>query len=103
MSGNGLSQVNGERIARDVIVIVASMGGVAALKRLCSELPSDFPGLIGVVLHRSPMYDIDTQAIYEKAGRIRVCEPRHEEPLQGAPSTLPRAIAICCFIGSSSS
>ncbi|WP_447598190.1 chemotaxis protein CheB [Nitrospira sp. Nam80] len=91
MSGNGSSQVNGERIARDVIVIGASMGGVAALKWLCSELPPDFPGLIGVVLHRSPMYDIDTQAIYEKAGRIRVCEPAHEEPLrQGTVYFAPR-------------
>jgi two-component system chemotaxis response regulator CheB len=91
MSGNGSSKINGERIVRDVVVIGASMGGVAALKRLCSELPSDFPGMIGVVLHRSPMYDIDTQAIYEKPGRIRVCEPGHEEPLrQGTAYFAPR-------------
>ncbi|MGD9725886.1 MAG: chemotaxis protein CheB [Nitrospiraceae bacterium] len=82
MSGNGPSKINGERIARDVIVIGASLGGVSALKWLCSELPADFPGVIGVVLHRSPMYETDTQGIYERAGKIRVCEPSHEEPLQ---------------------
>jgi two-component system chemotaxis response regulator CheB len=82
MSNNGAATVNAERIARDVIVVGASMGGVAALKWLCRELPLDFPGVIGVVLHRSPMYEIDIQAIYEKKGKIRVCEPGQRELLK---------------------
>jgi two-component system chemotaxis response regulator CheB len=37
------------------------------------------------------MYDIDTQAIYERSGKIRVCEPSHEEPLrQGTVYLAPR-------------
>jgi two-component system chemotaxis response regulator CheB len=79
---NGPPPVNGEQLARDVVVIGASMGGVEALKWLCSELPADFPGTIGVVLHRSPMYEVDAMQLYGKAGRIHVCEPEHLESIK---------------------
>jgi two-component system chemotaxis response regulator CheB len=79
-------RINGEKIPRDVIVIGASIGGVEALKWLCAELPATFPGVIGVVLHRSAMYEIDTQALYEREGKIHVCEPGHGEALK--PETL---------------
>lgn len=82
----GINTINDGRIARDVIVIGASIGGVEALKWLCSELPADFPGVIGVVLHRSAMYETDTVGIYNKNGSIRVCEPSHLESLK--PGTL---------------
>ena len=77
---------NGGKVVRDVVVIGASTGGVEALKWLCSELPADFPGVIGVVLHRSAMHEIDTQRIYERQGKIHVCEPTHHESLK--PGTL---------------
>jgi two-component system chemotaxis response regulator CheB len=78
--------VNGNDVVRDVVVIGASIGGVEALKWLCSELPADFPGFVGAVLHRSAMYEIDVKRIYRKDGKIHVCEPSHHEPLK--PGTL---------------
>jgi hypothetical protein len=44
---------NGHGIKRDVIVIGASAGGVAALSDLFAALPRDLPAAIGVVSHRS--------------------------------------------------
>ena len=67
------------RIARDVIVIGASVGGVEALKHICSHLPDDLPAIIGIVIHRSPAYYSDIQAVYQRPGRINVREPHSGE------------------------
>jgi two-component system chemotaxis response regulator CheB len=72
---------NDHHVKRDIFVIGASTGGVDALRYLCAALPAGFPGIVGVVLHRSPMYDTDPTAIYQKAGGITVCEPDHGTPL----------------------
>lgn len=69
-------------LKRDVIVIGTSMGGVEALRQLCAALPEDFPGIIGVVLHRSPHYAFDVVSMYASPGKIRVREPQHREPLE---------------------
>jgi two-component system chemotaxis response regulator CheB len=39
---------------RQIIVVGASAGGVQALKTLFSTLPSDFPGVLFIVLHLTP-------------------------------------------------
>jgi len=62
------------RVKRDVIVIGASSGGVQALLELCRSLPADLPAVIGVVIHRSPWYQIDTAALYGYRASIRVLE-----------------------------
>ena len=49
--------INPERVRRDVIVIGASAGGVAALRELFAKLPGDIGAAIGVVLHRSPVVE----------------------------------------------
>jgi two-component system, chemotaxis family, protein-glutamate methylesterase/glutaminase len=43
-------------MAFDVVVIAASLGGVAALIQVLSALPADFPAAIIVVQHLSPTY-----------------------------------------------
>ncbi len=75
---------NEQGLKRDVIVIGASAGGVDALKHLCSMIPADFPGIIGVVLHRSPMYQVDVEALYTVPGKIRVREASHAQPMEEA-------------------
>ena len=45
--------INGEGIKRDIIVIGASAGGVAALMDLFASFPPHMPASVGVVLHRS--------------------------------------------------
>ena len=73
-------------VKRDVIVIGASAGGVQALLSLCQALPDDLPAVVGVVIHRSPWYRIDTAALYGFRARIRVREGRSGDSL--APGTV---------------
>ena len=47
-----ISEINPEKIARDVIVVGASAGGIRAVIELLSRLPADLPAFIGVVIHR---------------------------------------------------
>jgi two-component system chemotaxis response regulator CheB len=69
-------------IKRDVIVIGASAGGVSALKDLCGALPADLPAVVGVVLHRSPMFRSDVSGIYGRPGHIRVQEATNGDRLE---------------------
>lgn len=46
--------MNLERVFRDVVLIGASRGGVAALRRITSALPPHFPAAVLVVLHPPP-------------------------------------------------
>lgn len=49
--------------SRDIVVIGASAGGIAALQTLLGALPADFPAAVFVVLHRSagPEITLDNQ------------------------------------------
>ncbi|MEZ2354886.1 chemotaxis protein CheB, partial [Caballeronia sp. RCC_10] len=38
-------------IRRDIVVVAASLGGLAALKTIVAALPSDFPASIFIVMH----------------------------------------------------
>jgi len=75
-----------KEMKRDIIVIGASSGGVKALLGLCSSLPADLPAVIGVVIHRSPWYQIDTAALYGHRASIKVLEGRSGEAL--TPGTI---------------
>jgi chemotaxis response regulator CheB len=50
-------EVRTNDIARDVILIGASAGGIQAVGKLLSELPHGFKARIGVTLHRSLTID----------------------------------------------
>jgi two-component system chemotaxis response regulator CheB len=55
--------------ARDIIVIGASLGGLDALCRITSRLPSNLPAAILIVLHTSPQ---GTRLLAEMVGQ---CTP----------------------------
>src|SRR5262249_35077317 len=68
------ARLNPEGIARDVIVVGASAGGVVALTQLFEALPGDIPALIGVVLHRSTSAG-ELVHVLGRRSRLPVIEP----------------------------
>jgi two-component system chemotaxis response regulator CheB len=73
--------INAEAIVRDVIVIGASSGGIAAVSCVLRALPSDLPAFIGVVIHRSATPVSDWSPMFQAATSIRVTEPVDGERL----------------------
>src|SRR6476661_7196873 len=83
--------INAEGIARDVIVIGASAGGVEALIQLFSNLPADLPARIAVVIHRSPLHSSHLQQVLGRRSTMPVCEPApHETMMPGRIYLAPR-------------
>src|SRR5262245_125147 len=73
--------LNSEGIKRDVVVIGASAGGVAAVTELFAALPPQTPAAIGVVLHRST----NPSGLAEVLGRhshLPVIEPDNHSQLK---------------------
>lgn len=70
--------VNGERVARDVIVIGGSAGGVKAIEALLGLLPAELPAFIGIVNHRSPVSS-DWSRLFGRRSRLQVSEPHNGE------------------------
>jgi two-component system, chemotaxis family, protein-glutamate methylesterase/glutaminase len=81
-----VSILNAERLRRDVIVIGASAGGVEALMTLLEGLPTDMPGAIAVVLHRSPVHDSRLCTVLGRRAALPVREPGGGEAVQ--PGTI---------------
>src|SRR5262245_42002920 len=73
--------LNWEGIKRDVVVIGASAGGVAALTELFAALPPDTPAAIGVVLHRSTSPS-DLAEVLGRHSHLPVIEPDNHNRLQ---------------------
>jgi two-component system chemotaxis response regulator CheB len=66
---------------RDVLVIGASAGGVAALSRLVSHFPHDLPAAVFVVIHISPHGTSAMPAILSRSGPLRAVHPKDGEPI----------------------
>jgi two-component system chemotaxis response regulator CheB len=83
--------LNARRLARDLVVVGASAGGVQALMQLLEALPADFPAAAVIVLHRSPFYETQLPAVLGRHASIKVTEPADGEPLRsGTAYVAPR-------------
>jgi two-component system chemotaxis response regulator CheB len=69
---------------RDIVVIAASAGGVAALQGLVKLLPEDFPAAVLVVTHLPSMAGGALPKILQRAGRLEVSFAEEGEPLKQA-------------------
>jgi two-component system chemotaxis response regulator CheB len=65
---------------RDVVVIGASAGGIQALVEIVGKLPSDFPGIIFVVVHVPPI-ESKLPAILSRAGALPAVHAVQNEPI----------------------
>ena len=66
---------------RNIIVIGASAGGVQALQRLFTALPSDLPAAVGVVLHRGERPG-ELKSVLARRSSLPIIEPRETQPLR---------------------
>ena len=67
---------------KDIIVIGASAGGVDALQRLCSMLPTDLPAAVFVVQHLSPTARSMLPQLLARAGPLPVRAPQDGDPIE---------------------
>jgi two-component system, chemotaxis family, protein-glutamate methylesterase/glutaminase len=73
---------DGIRMAqRDIIVIGASAGGIAALTTLLSTLPPDFPAALFVVVHIPPSTVSRLPEILSRAGPLLAAHAQHGEAI----------------------
>jgi two-component system chemotaxis response regulator CheB len=73
--------INSEKIARDVIVVGASAGGVRAVIDVLSRLPPDLPAFIGVVIHRGADSKASWSDVLGMKTKLRVVEPTDGDSL----------------------
>jgi len=71
---NGV-MLNAAEVARDVIVVGASAGGIAAASALFRMIPSDLLAIKAVVLHRSPYASTRLASVLERLSGQHVIEP----------------------------
>ncbi|MES2459893.1 MAG: chemotaxis protein CheB, partial [Armatimonadota bacterium] len=64
---------------RDIIVIGASSGGLEALKRLVSLLPTNLPAAVFITMHRAPYLPGLLAQILDQGGLLRVTNAVDEE------------------------
>jgi two-component system chemotaxis response regulator CheB len=74
-----------EKIARsgyELVVVGASLGGLAALRTLLGGLPRDFPAAVAIVQHRRPDADSPLAHLLGSISPLPVCEPTDREPIE---------------------
>ena len=70
------------RAAYDLVVIGASLGGVAALRQLLGELPAGFPAALAIVQHRRPDAESPLVNLLGAVSALPVREPRDRERIE---------------------
>jgi two-component system chemotaxis response regulator CheB len=73
--------INPQKIARDVIVIGASAGGIRAVIEVLSHLPAELPAVVGVVIHRGAVTSEDWSRTLGTKTKLRVVEPSNGDLL----------------------
>lgn len=73
--------INPENIARDVVVVGASAGGVRAVIEILSRLPADLPAFMGIVIHRGADSTSSWAGVLGMKTKLRVVEPTHGDSL----------------------
>jgi two-component system chemotaxis response regulator CheB len=66
---------NRDNVARNVLVVGASAGGIEAVIEILSYLPEDLEAVVGVVIHRSDHYKGTWANMLGRKSRLRVVEP----------------------------
>jgi two-component system chemotaxis response regulator CheB len=69
-----------KQATRDIVVIGASAGGVAALQRLVRDLPADLPAAVLIVLHVGASSHM--AALLGRAGPLPVAQAENGEPIK---------------------
>jgi two-component system, chemotaxis family, protein-glutamate methylesterase/glutaminase len=69
-------------MARKVVVIGASAGGVEAISYIASQLPRDFDAAVFVVLHISPSAKSMMPQILSRSGRLPAVHAGTSEPIR---------------------
>jgi two-component system, chemotaxis family, protein-glutamate methylesterase/glutaminase len=77
--------LNRDKVARDVIVIGASAGGIGAVVEILSYLPEDLDAIVGIVVHRGDRSKSNWARMLGRKSRLRVVEPMDGDVL--APAT----------------
>ena len=67
---------------RDIVLIGASRGGLDALARITSALPSDFPAAVLVALHTAPDGPGLLDTLIGKKSSLPVAYTKDDEPIQ---------------------
>jgi two-component system chemotaxis response regulator CheB len=73
--------LNPQRVARDIIVLGASAGGLEAVLPLLERLPASTPAVLALVMHRGPQPS-RLACVLARRALIRVVEPSAGESLQ---------------------
>ncbi|MBW8907308.1 MAG: chemotaxis protein CheB, partial [Betaproteobacteria bacterium] len=67
---------------KDIVVIGASAGGMAALEKLVSALPPDLPAAVFIVWHLSPGVRSVLPTVLSKAGPLPAAPPRDGDSIE---------------------
>jgi two-component system chemotaxis response regulator CheB len=71
-----------QSLLQDIMVIGASAGGIAALRRLVADLPADFPGSVLIVMHLSPESPGSLPDLLSTAGPLRASNAADGEVIE---------------------
>src|SRR5512138_1119018 len=67
---------------KDIVVIGASAGGMAALEKVVGGLPADLAAAVFIVWHLSPGMKTLLPAVLSRAGPIRAAHPRDGDAIE---------------------
>ena len=69
-------------VARDIVVIGASAGGVEAMARVVEGLPRDLPAVVCVAIHLNPAHRSRLPAVLSRAGGPPALHPVDRQPVE---------------------